>query len=515
MTQSQWSGAVLYVRVSSEKQKREGHGVDAQIARGKARAKEIGLNVEKIFTDEAVSGGIVEREAIQKLFEYLAEHPGRLVITDDMKRLARSVEVHIFIQKTIKSLKCGVEFINQRLEDSPEGQFVEIVLAGAAELERKQNARQVKQKMIERMRAGYYCFCAPTGYKFEKVNGHKLIVPKQPEASFMTEALAGYASGRFNSQQEASDYLLSRGLKLVRSKFAEQCRNPLYAGWVHYPAWNIKFVPGEHEPIISQDVWQQIQDKLNNRPDVRSTDLSQEFPLRGWLMCSDCGRQMTGYFTQGKTKKIAYYACCNRKCRRNKHGLQRDRVTDNFLTSLQNQELTSELKELFEVMFEDIYLDYKKTAHNERGAIEQKINQLETEIERLITRLSKTGSELILSRIENEIEKKEKELINYQAKLQAETLPAEDVRTKLNEVLEYSTKLGISWVSGDLTERRTIQDFAFPDKIFVDEKGSVRTPTNPENMGFTAHAKQFLNDGGDGGSCTPVQPVFWQLSFSD
>jgi hypothetical protein len=88
-----------------------------------------------------------------------------------------------------------------QVRDTPEGQFVETVIAAQGQLERLQNRRQTLQKMKATLERGYYVFAAPVGYRYEKVEGHgRMLVRDEPLASIITEALEGYASGEISEK---------------------------------------------------------------------------------------------------------------------------------------------------------------------------------------------------------------------------------------------------------------------------------------------------------------------------
>lgn len=53
--------AVIYCRVSSDKQVREGNGLAGQEKRCRDYAHYHNYDVEKVFRDEGISGGIIER----------------------------------------------------------------------------------------------------------------------------------------------------------------------------------------------------------------------------------------------------------------------------------------------------------------------------------------------------------------------------------------------------------------------------------------------------------------------
>src|SRR6266545_1016124 len=158
--------AIIYCRVSSDRQVREGHGLDGQELRCRKYAEYHGYEVAAVFRDEGVSGGVIDREGMQEMLNFLsARGEEYVVVIDDIKRLARDL-----------------------------------------------NRKQVRNRMQARLEAGYWPFYPPPGYAFAKVPGHgKLIVPKEPGASVIREALEGFACGRFATQVDVQRFLRQRG----------------------------------------------------------------------------------------------------------------------------------------------------------------------------------------------------------------------------------------------------------------------------------------------------------------
>jgi site-specific DNA recombinase len=206
--------ALIYCRVSSERQVREGHGLEGQEQRCLAYAQAHGYEVVAVFRDEGVSGGVVEREGMQEMLDFLDTHAREesyVVLIDDLKRLARDVVGHLHLRKAIFTRRASIESPSHRFGDSPEDLFVESILAATAELERNQNKRQVRNRMQACLEAGYWPFYPPPGYTFAKVAGHgKLLVPKEPEAGIIKEALEGFATRRLADQVDVQHFLQSK-----------------------------------------------------------------------------------------------------------------------------------------------------------------------------------------------------------------------------------------------------------------------------------------------------------------
>ena len=189
---------LIYSRVSSERQVNEGHGLDSQEKRCRDYAIGQGYKVVGIFRDEGKSGGLFERPAMKELLseleKYIHEPTNTIVVFDDLKRFARDTQVHFQLKKEIYGRNGSVESPNFKFEDTPEGKFVETVLAAQAELERNQNRKQVIQKQKARLEQGYWAFGHPLALVTERDPIHgKLLVPNEPYTEIYKQAIELFA----------------------------------------------------------------------------------------------------------------------------------------------------------------------------------------------------------------------------------------------------------------------------------------------------------------------------------
>lgn len=90
----------------------------------------------------------MSRPGMVDVLKYLRTHThdDYVVIFDDLKRFARDTEFHIRLRKQLAAYNATVECLNFRFEDTPEGRFVETVIAASGELERLENRRQTLQR---------------------------------------------------------------------------------------------------------------------------------------------------------------------------------------------------------------------------------------------------------------------------------------------------------------------------------------------------------------------------------
>ena len=115
--------------------------------------------------------------------------------------------MHWAIKKEFESRGARIESPNFKFEDTPEGNFIETILAGKSQLDREQNKRQVRQKMQARLESSIYCFSAPCGLEYKKTAEYgKLLHIKEPEASIIRESLEGFANDRFLTQTDVLNF---------------------------------------------------------------------------------------------------------------------------------------------------------------------------------------------------------------------------------------------------------------------------------------------------------------------
>ncbi|MEM6385290.1 MAG: recombinase family protein [Pseudomonadota bacterium] len=379
------TSAIIYCRVSSTKQKTQGGGLESQAQRCRDYAASKGYDVEMVFSDDISGGGdFMKRPGMRAVLAFLDAQPEKnyVVIFDDLKRLARDTRFHWELRSELAERGASVDSPNFKFEDTPEGEFIETIIAAQGELERKQNRRQVIQKMRARVEAGYWVFRAPIGYKYinAKGGGGKVLVLDEPLASTVRQALEGFASDYFVSQAEVQRFLEAdahfpkdRSDGSIRmSSVNRLLRKVVYAGCVEAPSWDIDVRKGMHDALISFETHERIIEKLDGRkrPGLRK-NTSADFPLRGHVVCGCCGNHMTGAWSKGRTKHYAYYRCETRGCEAKGKSVRRDDMEGGLIEILKGLQPTKRLYALAEAIFKDAWIKRARHAHDDKAAFKQ------------------------------------------------------------------------------------------------------------------------------------------------
>lgn len=211
MSETTSQKAVIYTRVSDTKQTIKGSGLDSQETRCREFARYKDYQIAEVFRDDA-SGGMIDRPGMQAMLAYIKKHraDNLVVIIDDISRLARSIEAHLQLRTAINGAGGKLESPSVEFGEDSDSKLVENLLASVSQHQREKNAEQTKNRMRARASNGYWVFWAPAGYRFEDVKGRgKMMFKDEPLASIVTQALEGYASGRFDTQAEVRRFLQS------------------------------------------------------------------------------------------------------------------------------------------------------------------------------------------------------------------------------------------------------------------------------------------------------------------
>ena len=165
---------VAYTRVSTDKQVREGYGLDAQKSEIKRWAKDAGHHVVQWCTDEGISGanGIDTREGLYDALAALKSGPGEGLVVTSLDRLARQMTQQEGVLaevwkagKRVFSLGDGGEV----LEDDPDDPMRTAIrqMRGVfAQLERGLiRQRMSKGKREKRLQGGYIGGAPPFGFE--------------------------------------------------------------------------------------------------------------------------------------------------------------------------------------------------------------------------------------------------------------------------------------------------------------------------------------------------------------
>ncbi len=242
----------------------------------------------------------------------------------------------------------------------------------------------------------------------------------------------------------------------------------MYCGKIFIPKFKDEessFVNGQHEPIISEALFYDVQDVLNGRKKSQRTKLTVDdmLPLRGFLICPKCGRMLTGSGSKGCKQKYYHYYHCSSSC-----GVR-------YSASKLNDDIIEEIKKYvrplpkLQLYKEVISSTFKSKTRFQRN----EVTQLSTQLDEANKRLSKARNLLLAGDIEADdyrtIKSETKEKIHrLEAKLTASVTETTDIEPLLNKAISNISQLDVLYSNGSITQKRKIISSMFPEKLTYD-----------------------------------------------
>lgn len=502
MTKSRAMKAVIYCRVSSQKQVQKGDGLGSQETRCRDFAKHKGYEVAHVFKDEGIYGSMINRPAMQDMLRFLKSHKKQqtyIVIIDDISRLARGLDAHINLRTAISDAGGKLESPSIEFGEDSDSVLVENLLASVSQHQRQKNAEQTKNRMQARVMNGYWAFNPPVGYKFANVKGHtgRVLVKDEPIASVVTEALESYASGRFESQGEIKRFLESypnfptdKNGEVHYQRIQNMLTQLLYAGYITVKKWNISMHPAKHEPLISFATYQAIQERMSGQAKAPArADISDDFPLRGFITCNCCGEPMTACWSKGRNQKYPYYYCFNKDCDEFRKSIRKEQVEAEF------EELLLELKpsqELFFTamdMFRDLWNDRQNQNKDDALLLKKELSKIDVRVEQFLDRIVETENLSVISAYEERIEKLEGQKIILQEKIENCGRPLADFDETFRTAMEFLANPHRLWTSDNLQDKRLVCRLVFSEKLPYQRNEGFRTARTALPVTVLQHLK--------------------------
>ena len=302
--------AVIYARVSSKEQEKEGFSIPAQLKLLKEYAEAQGFSVVQEYLDVETAKA-AGRTAFGEMVEYLKAHPSiRTLLVEKTDRLYRNLKDWV----TVDELDVEMHFPKEGVVLSRESRSSEKFMHGIKVLMAKNYidnlSEEARKGMQEKAEQGIWPTKSPLGYRnITGPDGKKIIVTDPAVAPVIAKLFEWYASGQYTVRETA---MKARELGLVYRKSGTKVpvstvnailRNRLYCGRFD---WNGKQYQGSHEAIVSVELWEHVQGVMDGRLAKKHRRMTRDFAFSGLIACTTCGCAVVGEI---KKERYVYYHC--------------------------------------------------------------------------------------------------------------------------------------------------------------------------------------------------------------
>lgn len=474
MRQQERRKAILYCRCSDPKQATtRGDSLQSQERTCREYAKARGHHVVEVFTD-MITGEHADRPGLKAAKAYLKKNRGTIMIVDHPNRLGRDLLGYLLMRNDLNSVGCALESPVMEFKGDSSSLLVENVVASVSQYQRQHNAEQTASRMKARVLNGYWVFQAPVGYRYERVVGAgKVLKRDEPVAGVVQEALEGYASGRLETQADVMRFLESNPLfpKPRRGAICHQrvsllLNQAIYAGYIEVPNWGVSLRPGQHEALISFETYKRIQDRLNgigrapHRP-----NLNEDFPLRGHVVCADCGNPLTACWSKGTHARHPYYLCPKRGCASYGKSIRRDVIEGEFGNLVKSLQPSKALSRIAHRMFRDLWNHRLGQADAQAKALRGQLAVIEKQAASLVDRIVDATVPSVITAYEERLRRLEEEKLVIHERMANGLRPKRSFEDSLRTALDFLASPWKIWESKRLEDKQAVLKLAFASRL--------------------------------------------------
>ena len=263
--------------------------------------------VPDYYDDGGISGGTLERPALQRLLRDIEAGLVDVVAVNKIDRLSRSLMDFAKLVETFDAHNVTFVSITQSFNTTTSmGRLTLNILLSFAQYEREIIGERVRDKIAASKARGMWMGGpVPLGYE---VRDRKLVVNDAEAATVrrVFEAFADVGSATALVPSLRAEGLLTKmGRPFDKGAIYKTLNLRTYLGVVTHQG---KVYPGEHQAIVPQDLWDRAHDIMRESPRVRGNQSRRQTPalLQGLIFGPD-GRALSPTHTRRRGKLYTYY----------------------------------------------------------------------------------------------------------------------------------------------------------------------------------------------------------------
>ncbi len=509
--------AIALCRVSTKGQLDDGN-LEPQKENVERAAEILGVDLVKVWGLAVSSrkGKNLKRKDLIEMLEYCKRYKSvKYLIVDEVDRFMRSIEEYYWWKMEFK--KIGVRLVHANRPDiNPDDDravFDELIDVYRAEQSNNERIHKTPEKMMAKIRAGYYPSNPHTGYKTSDVPG--LHLPDEPNWSAIRTAFKAMIAGECDISEglkrATKDGLRTKnyGPKAVGGKTIDMYRwkalmcEPYFCGVVKLADWPVVNNNGLHKPMITPEEHEVLVAIAKNKGKRFIVDRNNpEFLLSNEAECADCVvankpyPRLVGYWqNNGQKKNFKRYR--RYRCRTCNLGVRQEAFHAGITEELTRLLLSNEQREKLKTHMRKVWSNYE-TERMERARIAFGRVQILKDKKNVAmdSYLAEQDSEM-----KRDIKEKIETLKSEIAEAEKAATEAQNFEKDFDEFIIYAfdimDNLGMKWWQEDKATMRVYKQMLFPrgiqlspdKKVYIPEISAIyrygRTEKAPEGADFT------------------------------
>jgi DNA invertase Pin-like site-specific DNA recombinase len=315
----------LYARKSTEQEDKQALSIESQVKEMITLAEREGLEIVEIKRESHSSKEVGQRPVYNELINEIRQGKFNGILTWAPDRLSRNAgDLGSVVDLMDQGLLHEIRTYGQKFTNNPNEKFLLMILllmilGSQAKLENDNKMVNVKRGLRARCEMGLWPSVPPTGYLSHSDRNKKCeVVLDEQRADVIKQMYEKVAydgwSGRklFYWLKDDIRFRTKHGKPLTLSNIYIILKSTFYYGEFEYPKGGGQWYKGIHDPIITKDLYLQVQDRITSDHVVR--DQNKEFAFTRMITCGLCGSGVTAdekfkKLKDGTTNRYVYYGC--------------------------------------------------------------------------------------------------------------------------------------------------------------------------------------------------------------
>ena len=232
-----------------------------------------------------------------------SENIRRILLVEKTDRLYRNLKDWV----TLDDLDVEIHFVKENVILALDSRSSEKFMHGIKVLMATSYIDNLSEKtqkgMLEKAAQGFYPSFGSLGYRnVDGPNEKRLIEPDPQLAPFVRRLFEWYAMGCY-SLMEVTKKALAEGFRsrtasgVPKNSIHKILTNPIYCGGF---LWAGKYYRGVHEPIVLQDLFDRVEEMLDEKGRRRTRQQKHTWAFHGLLSCGHWGCALTAEIKKGR-----------------------------------------------------------------------------------------------------------------------------------------------------------------------------------------------------------------------
>lgn len=417
----------IYARYSSHAQREE--SIEQQVEACMEKAKELGIEIIKTYSDKAISGKTDNRPQFQRMLRDAEKGKFQYLIAWKSNRLGRNMLNAMVNEERLNDSGVRCLYVEEDFDDTAAGRFALRSMMNVNQFYIENMAEDIQRGLRDSAKECKVISSIPFGYK--KGEDKKFAI-NENEAPIVKEIFQRVANGEMFIT--IADDLNRRAIPTRRggpwgkNSFQNMLHNEKYTGLYKYQDIEI---PGGMPRIVSDTLFRTVQEvcttKKNPSNNARRRTNNGMYLLTGKLFCGKCGAPMTGLSGTARNGALKFYYVCQNK--RRKHTCDKDNVRRDVVEKAVAQAVREFiLKDENLDWIADLAVEYSKTTveNSDLGLLYQELSSVEVSINNIMKAIEAgIFSETTASRL--------KELEAEQKKIKGKIVDAKETAIELSK----------------------------------------------------------------------------------